>query len=114
MEPLWGVVKKVHTFVKDLDDRLDEKEAVVSKSNSFDQVNEYRERKQDSLFFVDSMLSLTNEETQRQLTRSVTEREECFAKLESSWGYWFPDAKQILKCPSDGTKALKLSQETTN
>ena len=56
------------------------------------------------------MLSLTNEETQRQLRRSVTEWEECFAKLESSWGYWFPDAKQALKCPIDGTNALKLSQ----
>ena len=61
---------------------------------------------------VDFMLSLTKEETQRQLRRSVTEWEECFARLEWSWGFWFPDAKQMLKGPIDGTKALKLSQMT--
>ena len=64
------------------------------------------------LFCVDFMLSLTNEETQRKLSRSVTEWDECFAKLESSWGYWFPDVQQMLKCPIDGTKKLKLSQMT--
>ena len=58
------------------------------------------------------MLSLTSEETQRQLSRSVTEWDECFANLESSWGYWFPDVQQMLKCPIDGTKVLKLSQMT--
>ena len=58
------------------------------------------------------MLSLTNEEKQRQLSRSVTEWDQCFAKLESSWGYWFPDVQQMLKCPFDGTKELKLSQMT--
>ena len=58
------------------------------------------------------MLSLTNEETQRQLSRIMTEWDECFAKLESSWGYWFPDVQQMLKCPIDGTKELKLSQMT--
>ena len=105
-------VEKIHTLVKDLDDKLDEEGAVVSKRNLIDWVIEYRERRQALLFCVDFMLSLTNEETQRQLSRSVTEWDECFAKLESSWGYWFPDVQQMLKCPIDGTKELKLSQMT--
>ena len=105
-------VEKIHTLVKDLDDKLDEKTAVVSKRNLIDWVIEYRERRQALLFCVDFMLSLTNEETQRQLSRSVTEWDEFFAKLESSWGYWFPDVQQMLKCPIDGTKELKLSQLT--
>ena len=105
-------VKKLHTLVKDLDDKLDEEGAVVSKSKLIDRVIEYRERRQALLFCVDFMLSLTNEETQRQLSRCVTEWDECFAKLESSWGYWFPDVQQMLKCPIDGTKELKLSQMT--
>ena len=42
----------------------------------------------------------------------MTEWDECFAKLESSWGYWFPDVQQMLKCPIDGIKELKLSQMT--
>ena len=105
-------VKKLHTLVKDLDDKLDEEEAVVSKSKLIDRVIEYRERRQALLFCVDFMLSLTNEETHRQLSRSVTEWDECFAKLESSWGYWFPDVQQMMKCPIDGTKELKLSQMT--
>ena len=105
-------VKKLHTLVKDLDDKLDEEGAVVSKSKLIDRVIEYRERRQALLFCVDFMLSLTNEETQRRLSRSVTEWDECFAKLESSWGYWFPDVQQMLKCPIDGTKKLKLSQMT--
>ena len=105
-------VKKLHTLVKDLDDKLDEEGAVVSKSKLIDRVIEYRERRQALLFCVDFMLSLTNEETQRQLSRSVTEWDEFFAKLESSWGYWFPDVQQMLKCPIDGTKELKLSHMT--
>ena len=105
-------VKKLHTLVKDLDDKLDEERAVVSKRNLIDRVIEYRERRQALLFCVDFMLSLTNEETQRQLSRSVTEWDELFAKLVSSWGYWFPDVQQMLKCPIDGTKELKLSQMT--
>ena len=105
-------VKKLHTLVKDLDDKLVEKEAVISKSNLIDWVIEYRDRRQALLFSVDLMLSFTNEETQRQLSRSVSEWEECFAQLESSWGYWFPDTKQMLKCPIDETNALKLSQMT--
>ena len=105
-------VKQLHTLVKDLDDKLDEEGAVVSKSKLIDRVIEYRERRQALLFCVDFMLSLTNEETQRQLSRSVTEWDEFFAKLESGWGYWFPDVQQMLKCPIDGTKELKLSQMT--
>ena len=105
-------MEKLHTLVKDLDDKLDEERAVVSKRNLIDWVIEYRERRQALLFCVDFMLSLTNEETQRQLSRSVTEWDECFAKLESSWGYWFPDVQQMLKCPIDGKKELKLSQMT--
>ena len=103
-------VKNLHTLIKDLDDKLDEKEADVCKCNLIDWVVEYRERRQAFLFCVDFMLSLTKEETQRQLSRSVTEWEECFAKLESSWGYWFPDVIQMLKCPIDGTSVLKLSK----
>ena len=105
-------VEKIHTLVKDLDDKLDEERSVVSKGNLIDWVFEYRERRQALLFCVDFMLSLTNEETQRRLSRSVTEWDECFAKLESSWGYWFPDVQQMLKCPIDGTKELKLSRMT--
>ena len=105
-------VKKLHTLVKDLDDKLDEEGAVVSKSKLIDRVIEYRERRQALLFCVDFMLSLKNEETKRQLSRSVTEWDEFFAKLESSWGYWFPDVQQMLKCPIDGTKELKLSRMT--
>ena len=91
----WNIVtrhvKKLHTLVKDLDDKLDEEEAVVSKSNLIDCVIEWPDRRQALLFYVDFLLSLANEEMQIQLSRSVTEWEECFAKLESSWGYWFPD-----------------------
>ena len=116
MVPLLGyctpTCEKAPYIGKDLDDKLDEEGAVVSKSKLIDRVIEYRERRQALLFCVDFMLSLTNEETQRQLSRSVTEWDQCFAKLESSWGYWFPDVQQMLKCPIDGTKELKLSQMT--
>ena len=61
-------VKKHHTLVKVLDDELVEKEAVVAKSNLIDWVIEYRDRRQALLFSLDLMLSLTNEETQRQLS----------------------------------------------
>ena len=101
-------VKTLQSFVKDLDDKLDEKEAVVSKSNLIDRVTECRERRQAWLCCLDSMLSLTKEETQRQLSRSVTDWEEFFAKMESSWGYWFSNAKQKLKCSTDEANALKL------
>ena len=114
VEPLlgyWTGTCEIAPYVgKDLDDKLDEKEAVVSKSKLVDWVIGYRERRQTLLFCVDFMLNLTNEEMQRQLSRSVTEWEECFAKLESSWGYWFSDAKQLLKGPIDATDALKQNQ----
>ena len=50
---------------------LDEKEAVLSKSNLIDQVIEYRERRQALLFCVDSMLSLTEEETETESSVEV-------------------------------------------
>ena len=56
------------------------------------------------------MLDLTNEATQRQLNRSVTEWEEFFVKLEDNWGYWFPDVKTMLKCPKDETDKTNLRQ----
>ena len=56
------------------------------------------------------MLDLTKEEKQRQLSRSVTEWEEFFVKLENCWGYWFPDVKTMLKCPKDETDKTKLRQ----
>ena len=59
---------------------------------------------------VDLTLDLTNEEKQRQLSRSVTEWEEFFAELEANWGYWFPDVKTMLKCPKDGTNKTKFRQ----
>ena len=99
-------MKKLHTLLKDLVDNLNEKDAVVSKSHFIDKVIEFRERRQAFLLCVDSMFSHTNEEAKRQLSRRVTEWEKCFAKLESIWEYRFPDMKEMLKCPIDGTKAL--------
>ena len=68
----WGIlplhVENFHTLVKDLDDKLDEKEAVVSKSDLIDRVIEYRERREALLLCVDFVLSITNQETQRQLS----------------------------------------------
>ena len=66
---VWGLycdsvpiyVEKLHTLVKDLDDKLDEKDAVVSKSNLIDRVIEYRDRRQALRFCIDSMSSITNE-----------------------------------------------------
>ena len=74
---------KKNTFVKDLNDKLDETEAVASKGSLADWVIEYRNRRKTLLLCLDLMLSLGKNETKRQLSRSVTEREECFAKLES-------------------------------
>ena len=59
---------------------------------------------------VDLMLDLTNEEKQRQLSRSVTEWEEFFAQLEANWGYWFPDVKTMLKGPKGETNKTKFRQ----
>ena len=62
----WGVVlvhvEKLHALLIDLDKRLDEKGAVVSKSNFIGWELEYRERRQALLFCVDFMLGLANED----------------------------------------------------
>ena len=93
-----------------MDDKLDEQGASLCKGKLNDWVFEYRENKQAMLHNVDLMLDLTNEEKQRQLSRSVTEWEEFFVKLEDSLGYWFPDVKTMLKCPKDETDKTKLRQ----
>ena len=55
----WNIVlrhvKKLHTLVKDLDDNLDEEEAVVSKINLIDWVMECPDRRHSLLFCVDFM-----------------------------------------------------------
>ena len=103
-------VGRLRTLITELDDKLDEKQAVVSKGKLYDLVFEYRDNKQALLHNVDLMLDLTNEESQRRLSRSVTEWEQFFAKLEASWGYWFPDVKTMLKGPKDETDKTKLRQ----
>ena len=75
-----------------------------------DWVFEYSENKQAMLHNVDLMLDLTNEERQRQLSRSVTEWEEFFAQLEANWEYWFPDVKTMLKGPKGETNKTKFQQ----
>ena len=92
-------VGKLRTLIEELDDKLDEQGASLCKRKLNDWVFEYRENKQALLHNVDIMLDLTNEEMERQLSRSVTEWEEFFVKLEASWGYWFPDVKTMLKGP---------------
>ena len=103
-------VGRLRTLIKDLDDKLDEQGASLCKGKLKDWVFEYRENKQALLHNVDLMLDLTNEATQRQLNRSVTEWEEIFVKLEDSWGYWFPDVKTMLKNPKNKTDKTKLRQ----
>ena len=105
-------VGRLRTLIKDLDDKLDEQGASLCKSKLNDWVFEYRENKQAPLHNVDLMLDLTNEEKQRQLSRSVTEWEEFFAELEVNWGYWFPDVKTMLKSPKDETNKTKFQQMT--
>ena len=56
------------------------------------------------------MLDITNEEKQRQLSRSVTEWKEFFAQLKAIWGFWFPDVKTMLKGPNDATNKTKFCQ----
>ena len=106
-------VGRLRTLIKDLDDNLDEQGASLCKGKLNDWVFEYRENKQALLHSVDLMLDLTNEATQRQLNRSVTEWEEFFVKLEDSWGYWFPDVETMLKNPKDETDKTKLRQVTS-
>ena len=103
-------VGKVRTLIKDLDDKLDEQDAILCKGKLNDWVFEYHENKQSLLHNVDLMLDLTNEEKQRQLSRSVIEWEKLFAELEASWGFWFPDVKTMLKGPKDETDKTKLRQ----
>ena len=103
-------IGRLRTLIKDMDDKLDEQGASLCKGKLNDWVFEYRENKQAMLHNVDLMLNLTNEEKQRQLSRSVTEWEEIFAELEASWGYWFPDVKTMLKCPKDETDKTNLRQ----
>ena len=106
-------VGKLRTLIEDLDDKLDEQGAILRKGELNDWVFEYRENKQALLHNVDLMLDLTNEEKQRQLSRSVTEWEEFFVKLEDSLGYWFPDVKTMMKGPKDETHKTKLRQEAS-
>ena len=103
-------VGRLRTLIKDLDDKLDEQDATLCKGKLNDWVIEYRENKQALLHNVDLMLNLTNEEKQRQLSRSLTEWKEFFAELEASWGYWFPDVKTLMKGPKDETDKTKLRQ----
>ena len=79
-----------------MDDKLDEQDAILCKGKINDWVFEYRKNKQAMLHNVDPMLYLTNEETQKQLSRSVTEWEVFFAEFEASWGYWFLDVKTMM------------------
>ena len=74
-------VGKLWALIKDLEHKLDEQDAILCKGKLNDWVSEYREIKQAFLNNVDLMLDLTNEETVRQLSRSVTGREEFFGKL---------------------------------
>ena len=106
-------VGRLRTLIKELDDKLDEQGAILRKEELNDWVFEYRENKQALLHNVDLMLDLTNEEKQRQLSRSVTEWKEFFAELEASWGYWFPDVKTLMKGPKDETHKTKLRQEAS-
>ena len=100
----------LRTLIKELEDRLDEQCAILCKRKLNDWVFEYRENKQALLHNMDLMLDLTKEETQRRLSRSVTECEEFSAQLDGSWGYWFPDVKKKLKGPEDETNKTKLRQ----
>ena len=106
-------VGRLRTLIKELDDKLDEQGAIHRKEELNDWVFEYRENKQALLHNVDLMLDLTNKEKQRQLSRSVTEWKEFFAELGTSWGYWFPDVKTLMKGPKDETDKTKLRQEAS-
>ena len=103
-------VGKLRTLIKELDDKFDEQGAMLCKGKLNDWVFEYCENKQALLHNVDLMLDLTDEETKRQLSRSVTEWEEFFAKLEASWGHWLPDVMTMLKGPQDEINETKLRQ----
>ena len=106
-------VGRLRTIIKDMDEKLDEQGAILRKGELNDWVFEYRENKQALLHNVDLMLDLTNEEKQRQLSRSVTEWKEFFAELEASWRYWFPGVKTLMKGPKDETDKTILRQEAS-
>ena len=108
-----ALVGRLRTLIKDLDDKLYEQGATLCKGKLNDWLFDYRENKQALLHNEDPMLDLTNEEKQRRLSRSVTEWEDFFVKLEASWGYWFTDVKTILKGPKDETNKTKLRQVTS-
>ena len=103
-------VGKLRTLIKELDDKLDEQGASLCKGKLNDWVFEYRENKQAMLHNVDLMLDVTNEEKQRQLSRSVTEWKEFFPQLEASWRFWFPDVKTMMKGSKDATNKTKFCQ----
>ena len=106
-------VGKLGTLIKELDDKLDEQCATLCKQKLNVWVFEDRENKQALMHNVDLMLDLTNEEKQRQFSRSVTEWEKFFAQLEASWEYWFPDVETMLKSPNDATNKTKNCQVAT-
>ena len=92
-------VKKRHR----LHDKLNEEEAVVSKSNLIDRVLEYRDRKQALLFCVDSMLTLSKPETQRQLSRMGRMLWEIRIEL----GILVPRCEANVKVPNRWTKCVE-------
>ena len=106
-------VQRIYSLINDLDEKLDEQEVILCKRKLNDWIFEYPENKQALLYNVDLMLDLLNEETQRRLTRSVTEWEKFFAHLQESWGHWFPDVKTMLKGPKDETNKTTLRQVTS-
>ena len=85
------LVGRLRTLIQDLDDKLDEQEAILCIRKLNDWIFEFRENKQALLHNVDLMLDLTNEETRRWLSRSVTEWEERFpCKIKSELGILIP------------------------
>ena len=64
---------RLRTLIKDLDVKLDEQGAILCKGKMNYWVFEYLENKQVLLHNVDLMLDLTNDETHRQISPSVTE-----------------------------------------
>ena len=113
LETVATQVGRLRTLIKELDDKLDDQGAILRKGELNDWVFEYRENKQALLHNVDLMLDLTDEEKQRQLSRSVTEWKDFFAELQASCGYWFPDVKTLMKGPKDETDKTKLRQEAS-
>ena len=82
---IWLLIFYLRTLMKDLDAKLDEQGAILCQAKLNHRVIEYHGIKPSLLHNVDIMLDLTNEATQREPCRSVTEWENLFAKLEASW-----------------------------